>query len=59
MSPSAVYERERALATNFLRMLPCAFTTLVLVGVTWWEEVRKRVGTPPALGLPYEREEKA
>ena len=45
--------RERA-----FQLLPCAFTMLVLVIITWWEALGKRVGAPAALGLPYAREEK-
>ncbi len=48
-----------AVAANFLCMLPYLFTTLVLVGVTWGEALRKQVEAPAALGLPYERTEKA
>jgi ABC-type uncharacterized transport system permease subunit len=43
---------------SFLNMMPYFFTILVLVIITWWEAVRKRVGAPAALGLPYVREEK-
>jgi simple sugar transport system permease protein len=43
---------------SFLNMMPYFFTILVLVMITWWEAVRKRVGAPAALGLPYAREEK-
>ncbi len=43
---------------SFLNMMPYFFTILVLVIITWWEAVRKRVGAPAALGLPYMREEK-
>lgn len=43
---------------SFLNMTPYFFTILVLVVITWWEAVRKRVGAPAALGLPYVREEK-
>jgi ABC-type uncharacterized transport system permease subunit len=39
-------------------MMPYIFTILVLVVITWWEAVSKRVGAPAALGLPYVREEK-
>ncbi len=41
----------------FLRMLPYLFTLLVLVLVTR-KSTRHRFGTPKALGLPYEREER-
>jgi len=43
---------------SFLNMTPYFFTILVLVMITWWEAVRKRVGAPAALGIPYVREEK-
>lgn len=42
----------------FLNMMPYIFTIVVLVMITWWEAVRKRLGAPAALGLPYSREEK-
>ncbi len=42
----------------FLNMLPYLFTVIVLVVITWWEAVRKRVGAPAALGTPYLREER-
>lgn len=42
----------------FLNMLPYLFTIVVLVVITWWEAVRRRVGAPAALGIPYAREEK-
>jgi simple sugar transport system permease protein len=41
----------------FLNMLPYVFTILVLVLATQ-ETVRKRIGAPAALGLPYYREER-
>ena len=40
---------------NVLKMLPYAVTILVLVAVSK-ESIRKRVGAPAALGLPYSRE---
>ncbi len=59
---NAIQFRMQAAGTTipaaFLGMLPYAFTILVLVGITWWESARKRVGAPAALGLPYAREEK-
>jgi simple sugar transport system permease protein len=59
---NAVQFRMQAAGTTipaaFLNMLPYAFTIVVLVFVTWWEGIRKRVGAPAALGLPYAREEK-
>jgi ABC-type uncharacterized transport system permease subunit len=42
----------------FLNMLPYLFTILVLVIATQ-ETVRRRVGAPAALGLPYYREERS
>lgn len=42
----------------FLNMLPYIFTILVLVLATQ-ESVKRRVGAPAALGLPYYREERA
>lgn len=42
----------------FLNMLPYVFTIVVLVVITWWEAVRRRLGAPAALGIPYAREEK-
>ena len=38
----------------FLKMLPYAFTVIVLV-IGSRESIRKRIGTPAALGLPYIR----
>lgn len=59
---NAVQFRMQAAGTTipaaFLGMLPYIFTIVVLVIITWWEAVRKRVGAPAALGLPYVREEK-
>jgi ABC-type uncharacterized transport system permease subunit len=42
----------------FLSMLPYIFTILVLVIITWWETLSKRVGAPAALGVPFVRGEK-
>jgi simple sugar transport system permease protein len=42
----------------FLSMLPYLLTIAVLVLMTWWEGLRKRVGAPAALGVPYVREER-
>jgi simple sugar transport system permease protein len=42
----------------FLNMLPYIFTILVLVLATQ-ETVRRRIGAPAALGLPYYREDRA
>jgi ABC-type uncharacterized transport system permease subunit len=44
--------------SSFLNMMPYLFTIIVLVVITWWEAVSKRLGAPAALGLPYVREEK-
>ncbi|MCL4440265.1 MAG: ABC transporter permease [Firmicutes bacterium] len=41
----------------FLKMLPYIFTILVLIMVTR-KAMANRVGTPGALGLPYDREER-
>lgn len=41
----------------FLKMLPYIFTVLVLILVTKRNMV-KRIGSPQALGLPYDREER-
>lgn len=61
-SINAIQFRMQAAGTTipaaFLGMLPYAFTILVLVGITWLESARKRMGAPAALGLPYAREEK-
>jgi len=43
---------------SFLNMMPYIFTIVVLVVITWWEAISKRVGAPAALGTPYAREEK-
>lgn len=59
---NAVQFRMQALGSTipaaFLNMMPYVFTILVLVLITWYEGVRKRIGAPAALGLPYLREEK-
>jgi simple sugar transport system permease protein len=59
---NAVQFRMQAAGTTIpaalLNMLPYIATILVLVVITWWETLRKRVGTPAALGVPYAREEK-
>ncbi len=44
--------------SSFLNMMPYIFTIVVLVVITWWEAISKRVGAPAALGIPYVREEK-
>jgi len=59
---NAVQLRMQAAGTTipsaFLHMLPFIFTIVILVAITWWETVRKRVGAPAALGTPYVREER-
>ncbi len=59
---NAVQFRMQAAGTSIpaalLNMLPYVATILVLVVVTWWETLQKRIGAPAALGLPYAREEK-
>jgi general nucleoside transport system permease protein len=40
-----------------LRMLPYLFTIVILVIITRRKTVRKRVGAPASLGLPFQREE--
>lgn len=59
---NAVQFRMQAAGTTipaaFLNMMPYAFTIVVLVVITWWESISKRVGAPASLGLPYSREEK-
>lgn len=59
---NAVQFRMQAAGTTipaaFLNMMPYAFTIVVLVAITWWESISKRVGAPSSLGLPYSREEK-
>ena len=59
---NAVQFRMQAAGTTipaaFLGRLPCAYTILVLVIITWGEAFSKRVGAPAALGLPYARGEK-
>jgi len=42
----------------FLNMMPYLVTILVLVVMTWWEALSKRIGAPAALGKSYMREEK-
>lgn len=42
----------------FLNMLPYLVTVLVLVIMTWWENIKANVGAPAALGRPYMRESK-
>jgi len=59
---NAVQFRMQAAGTTIpaalLNMLPYIATILVLVIITWWETLRKRIGAPGALGVPYAREEK-
>jgi simple sugar transport system permease protein len=59
---NAIQFRMQAAGTTipapFLNMMPYLFTILVLVAITWGETMRKRVGAPAALGLPYIREER-
>jgi simple sugar transport system permease protein len=59
---NAVQFRMQAAGTTIpaalLNMLPYIATILVLVVITWWETLRKRIGAPGALGVPYAREEK-
>ena len=43
---------------SFLNMLPYLVTIIVLVILTWWEALSKRVGAPSALAQSYMREEK-
>ncbi|MBL8968703.1 MAG: ABC transporter permease [Spirochaetaceae bacterium] len=43
---------------GFLNMLPYLTTILVLVAMTFWESLSKRIGAPAALGNAYMREEK-
>jgi simple sugar transport system permease protein len=59
---NAIQFRMQAAGTTIpaalLNMLPYIATIVVLVVITWWETLRKRVGAPGALGVPYAREEK-
>jgi simple sugar transport system permease protein len=43
---------------SFLNMLPYLATIIVLVVLTWWEALSKRVGAPSALAQSYMREDK-
>lgn len=47
-----------SIPANFLNMLPYVGTIVVLVAMTWWEALSKRVGAPAALGTSYMREDK-
>jgi simple sugar transport system permease protein len=59
---NAIQFRLQAAGTHipagFLNMLPYLATISVLVVITWWENLSKRVGAPAALGKSYMREEK-
>jgi ABC-type uncharacterized transport system permease subunit len=59
---NAVQFRLQAAGTTipaaFLNMLPYLATVVVLVAVTWWENLSKRLGAPAAMTKPYIREEK-
>jgi general nucleoside transport system permease protein len=60
---NAIQFRLQAMGTtipaSLLSMLPYILTVVVLVAITWFESLRKRVGPPAALGLPYMREERS
>jgi simple sugar transport system permease protein len=59
---NAVQFRLQAAGTHipapFLNMLPYIMTVIVLVVMTYWEALRKRIGAPAALGNAYMREDK-
>jgi simple sugar transport system permease protein len=59
---NAVQFRLQAAGTTvpaeFLNMLPYLMTIFVLIVMTWWEALSKRIGAPAALGKSYMREEK-
>ena len=59
---NAVQFRLQAAGANipapFLNMLPYIMTVVVLVIMTYWEALRKRIGAPAALGTAYMREDK-
>jgi ABC-type uncharacterized transport system permease subunit len=59
---NAVQFRLQAAGTTvpaaYLNMLPYLATIVVLVIVTWWETLSKKVGAPAALTRAYIREEK-
>jgi simple sugar transport system permease protein len=59
---NAVQFRLQASGTNipaaFLNMLPYLGTIAVLILMTWWEALSKKIGAPAALGVPYMREDK-
>lgn len=43
---------------GFLNMMPYIVTILVLVAMTWWEALSKKMGAPASLGESYMREDK-
>ncbi|HBK58930.1 MAG TPA: ABC transporter permease, partial [Spirochaetaceae bacterium] len=47
-----------SIPASFLNMLPYIGTIAVLVLMTWWEALSKKVGAPAALGTSYMREDK-
>jgi simple sugar transport system permease protein len=47
-----------SIPANFLNMMPYIGTIIVLVVMTWWEALSKKVGAPAALGTSYMREDK-
>lgn len=47
-----------SIPASFLNMLPYLGTIVVLVLMTWWEALSKKVGAPAALGVAYMREDK-
>lgn len=59
---NAIQFRLQAIGTtipsSFLNMLPYLATIVVLVVMTWWEALKKRIGAPAALGTAYMREDK-
>jgi len=59
---NAVQFRLQAAGTTipaaYLNMMPYVTTILVLVLMTWWETLSRRIGAPAALGTAYMREEK-
>jgi len=59
---NAVQFRLQAAGTTipapFLNMMPYIMTVIVLVIMTYWEALRKRIGAPAALGTAYMREDK-
>jgi general nucleoside transport system permease protein len=59
---NAVQFRLQASGTNipaaFLNMAPYLGTILVLVLITWWEALSKKIGAPASLGSAYMREDK-